>query len=85
MLLRLEHKCYSGFIHGSQVDAIQMSTSGHMSKTECGIPIVYFLCHKREEVLNISRRDLEIMLLTDKEPAQKTNIESLGLHASVNL
>lgn len=47
MFHRLEHECYGGIIHGSQVDEIQMSTNGHVSKTEPGLSIVYLLWHKR--------------------------------------
>lgn len=33
---RLKHGCYSQIIHGSQVDAIQMSTNGCVSKQNMG-------------------------------------------------
>lgn len=33
---RLKHECYSRIIHGSQVDAVQMSTNGCVSNQSMG-------------------------------------------------
>ena len=69
---RLKHKCYSRIIHGSQVDAVQMPTNGCVSNQNMGYQQDISEAIKMKEVPIISRRDLEIRLLTDNEPEQTT-------------